>query len=119
MAVGSRRQVVGDATRTSLSGVKGLRVYQLAYKTAMEDFRLSRSFPHEERYSMTTQIRRSPRSVAANIAEGYSKRQYPSMFASKLAACDAEATETQGWLDFKRDSGYLSQEDHERLRGRV
>ena len=68
------------------SGVRGLRVYQLAYKTAMEVFRLSRLFPADERYSLVSQIRRSSRSVAANIAEGYRKRQYPAMFASKLAA---------------------------------
>jgi four helix bundle protein len=66
----------------------------------MEIFAVSRSFPKDERYSLTDQIRRSSRSVAANIAEGYRKRQYPNMFASKLADADAEATETQVWLDF-------------------
>jgi four helix bundle protein len=56
------------------------------------------AFPYDERYSMTSQIRRSSRSVAANLAEGYRKRRYPSMFVSKLADSDAEATETQGLL---------------------
>ena len=78
----------------------------------MEIFTDSKSFPTDECYSLTSQIRRSSRSVAANIAEGYRKRQYPQMFVSKLADSDAEATETQVWLDFARDCGYLSQEHH-------
>jgi four helix bundle protein len=78
-----------------LRGHRDLKVYQLAYKLAMDIFRRSKSFPQEERYSLTSQIRRSPRSVAANLAEGFRNRQYPSMFVSKLADSDAEATETQ------------------------
>ena len=89
--------------------------YQLAYKLAMRIFNESKAFPRDERYSLIDQIRRSSRSVAANIAEGYRKRQYPNMFASKLADADAEATETQVWLDFARDCGYLSQEVHTQL----
>jgi four helix bundle protein len=105
-----------DGTRgASVGGVKSLRVYQLAYRTAMEIFRYSRSFPADERYSLVSQIRRSSRSVAANIAEGYRKRQYPAMFSSKLADADAEATETGVWLDFARDCGYLTPEVHREL----
>ena len=104
-----------EARGASVGGVKGLRVYQLAYKTAMEVFRQSRSFPTDERYSLVSQIRRSSRSVAANIAEGYRKRQYPAMFSSKLADADAEATETGVWLDFARDCGYLAPEVHQEL----
>jgi four helix bundle protein len=81
----------------------------------MEVFRESRSFPAEERYSLSSQIRRSSRSVAANIAEGYRKRQYPAMFSSKLADADAEATETGVWLDFARDCGYLTPEVYGKL----
>jgi four helix bundle protein len=81
----------------------------------MEIFNLSKSFPQEERYSLTSQIRRSSRSVAANIAEGFRKRQYPNMFLSKLADSDAEATETQVWLDFAHGCGYISQEFQQRL----
>lgn len=81
----------------------------------MELFRESRSFPSEERYSLTSQIRRSSRSVAANIAEGYRKRQYPAMFSSKLADADAEATETGVWLDFARDCGYVTPEAYRKL----
>jgi four helix bundle protein len=96
-------------------GHRDLKVYQLAYRLAMEVFRLSRTFPEHERYSLTSQIRRSSRSVAANIAEGYRKRQYPHMFVSKMADSDAEATETLVWLDFARDCGYLSRENHRTL----
>ncbi|HMD99603.1 MAG TPA: four helix bundle protein [Terriglobia bacterium] len=98
-----------------LRGHRDLKVYQLAYKLAMEIFTQSKSFPQDERYSLTSQIRRSSRSVAANVAEGFRKRQYPSMFVSKLADSDAEATETQVWLDFARDCGYISVELHEEL----
>jgi four helix bundle protein len=98
-----------------LGGHRDLNVYQLAFRLAMEIFELSKMFPADERYSLTSQIRRSSRSVAANLAEGFRKRQYPSMFVSKLADCDAEATETQVWLDFALESGYLSVENHKRL----
>ncbi len=73
-----------------MQGFRDLRVFQLAYKLAMEIFEESKSFPKEERYSLTDQIRRSSRSVVANIAEGYRKRQYPNMLASKFADADAE-----------------------------
>ncbi len=89
-------------------GFRDLKVYQLAFSLAMQIFNETKTFPADERYSLTSQIRRSSRSVAANLAEGYRKRQYPAMFVSKLADCDAEATETQVWLDFARDCGYLS-----------
>src|SRR5437764_1800585 len=98
-----------------LRGHRDLKVYQLAYKLAMEVFNLSKSFPRDERYSLTDQIRRSSRSVAANIAEGYRKRRYANMLISKLSDADAEATETQVWLDFARDCGYLSNDHHEQL----
>ena len=98
-----------------LRGYRDLKVYQLAFRLAMEIFDLSKRFPQDERYSMTSQIRRSSRSVAANIAEGFRKRQYPGMFASKMADSDAEATETQVWLDFAHECGYLSSEERKRL----
>jgi four helix bundle protein len=81
----------------------------------MEIFAATKDFPKDERYSLTDQVRRSSRSVVANIAEGYRKRQYPSMFASKMADSDAEATETQVWLDFARDCGYITLEKYEEL----
>jgi len=98
-----------------LRGHRDLKVFQLAYRLAMEIFDETKTFPHDERYSLTSQIRRSSRSVAANIAEGFRKRQYPSMFVSKLADADAEATETQVWLDFACDCGYLSRDHGKQL----
>ena len=98
-----------------LKGHRDLKVYQLAYRLAMDIFNTSKSFPKEEKYSLTDQIRRSSRSVAANIAEGFRKRQYPKMFVSELADADGEATETQVWLDFARDCGYMTPELHAKL----
>jgi len=98
-----------------LQGHRDLKVYQLAYKLAMEIFHLSKKFPREEIYFLTDQIRRSSRSDAANIAEGFRKRRYPNHFVSKLTDCDVEATDTQVWFDFAFDCGYLSLENHKHL----
>jgi four helix bundle protein len=98
-----------------LRGHRDLKVFQLAYKLAMQIFKESKTFPKEERYSLTDQIRRSSRSVAGNIAEGFRKRRYPSMFVSKLADSDGEGSETQVWLDFARDCEYLSNESYKEL----
>ena len=98
-----------------MRGHRDLKVYELAYKLAMEIFNETKSFPKEERYSLTDQIRRSSRSVATNIAEGYRKRRYPNMFVSKMADADSEAAETQVWLDFAQDCGYLPQERYGQL----
>lgn len=95
------------ATYQELKGHRDLKVYQLAYKLAMDIFHTSKSFPKEEKYSLTDQMRRSSRSIAANIAEGFRKRQYSKMFLSKLPDSDGEATEAQVWLDFARDCEYL------------
>jgi len=91
-------------------GHKDLKVYQLAYRGSMEVFNFSKCFPREELYSLTDQIRRSSRSVCANIGEGYRKRAYPKHFASKMSDADGECTETLIWLDYAKDCGYLSGE---------
>ena len=106
---GSGRQV------RDLRGHRDLKVYRLAYSLAMLIFKESKRFPQDERYSLTSQFRRSSRSVAANLAEGFRKRQYPNMFVSKMADSDAESTETLVWLDFARDCGYISAEHHDEL----
>ncbi len=98
-----------------LRGHRDLKVYQLAYQLAMEIFRESKAFPKDERYALTDQIRRSSRSAAANIAEGFRKRMYPNLFALKLIDSDAEATETQVWLDFALDCEYVEQNWHDQL----
>ena len=98
-----------------MQGFRDLRVYQLAYSLAMEIFRLTKNFPSEERYSLTDQIRRSSRSVAANIAEAYRKRQYTKAFVNKVSDADGEATETQVWLSISKDCGYMDAETAARL----
>ena len=74
----------------------------------MEIFEISKSFPKEEIYSLTDQIRRSSRSVSVNIGEGYRKRKYPKHFSSKMTDADGECTETQIWLDFAMDCKYIN-----------
>jgi four helix bundle protein len=85
-----------------------LEVYRKAFDSAMDIFRLSRTFPKEETYSLTDQIRRSSRSVCANIAEGFRKRRYKAAMIAKYSDAETEAAETQVWLDFARQCQYLS-----------
>jgi four helix bundle protein len=87
-------------------GHRDLRVFQLACALAVEIFLQTRTFPAEEKYSLTDQVRRASRSVAANIAEGFRKRRYRNLFVLKLADADAEATEVQVWLDFAKAFGF-------------
>lgn len=96
-------------------GFKQLKVYQKAYQPAKEIFEISKSFPIEEKYSLTDQIRRSSRAVCANIAEAYRKRRYPKHFTCKITDSDAEASETVVWLNFAMDSNYISKEIQMRL----
>lgn len=96
-------------------GFKDLRVYQLAYETSLQIHKRTIHFPVEEKYSLTDQIRRSSRSVCANIGEGYRKRKYPRHFAKKLTDANGEATETQIWLDYSKDLGYISSEVYDDL----
>jgi len=91
-------------------GFRSLKVYSLAYKLAMEIFHLTKSYPKEEMYALTDQIRRSSRSVCANICEGYRKRRYPKHFSSKMTDADGEYSETIVWLEFSRDCKYISEE---------
>ena len=98
-----------------INSAKDLRVYQKAYVLAMKIFRLSRDWPQEEKYSLTDQIRRSSRSVCANLREAWAKRRYKAHFVSKLTDADGENAETDTWLDFARDCGYLSATDHNQL----
>ena len=84
-----------------------LEVYKLAFKCAMEIFEISKSFPREEIYSLTDQIRRSSRSVCANISEAFRKRRYPKSFVSKLVDSEGEAAETQTWLQFSAECKYM------------
>jgi len=90
-------------------------VYQKAYLLAMEIFELSKNFPAEERYALTSQIRRSSRSVSMNLREAWAKRRYEAHFISKLTDCDGENSETDTSLDFALDCGYLTADQHTRL----
>ena len=98
---------------------KDLRVYKAAYSLAMDIFRASKKFPSEERYSLTDQIRRSSRSVCANMREAWAKRRYEAHFISKLTDADGENSETDSWLDFAKDCQYMTVEDHARLSGQA
>ena len=84
-----------------------LEVYERAFVTAMKVFRSSNAFPTEERYSLTDQMRRSTRSVCGNISEAWRKRRYEAAFVSKLSDAEGEAAESQVWLQFFVDCGYL------------
>ena len=86
---------------------RDLDVYQMAFEAAMRIFELTKSFPKEETYSLTDQIRRSSRSVCTNIAEAWRKRRYEAAFVSKLNDSEAEAAETQVWLEFSVKCNYL------------
>ena len=98
-----------------INSAKNLRVYQKAYALAMEIFRLSKKWPSEEKFSLTDQIRRSSRSVCANLREAWAKRKYAAHFISKLTDSDGENSETDTWLDFAMDCGYISNEHHRHL----
>ena len=98
-----------------IESAKDLRIYQKAYALAGELFELSKEFPKEERYALTDQIRRSSRSVCANLREAWAKRRYPAHFVSKLTDCDGENGETDTWLDFSKGCGYLTAERHKKL----
>lgn len=86
-----------------------LDVYHLAMEAAMEIFELTKSFPPEEKYSLTDQVRRSSRSVCANVAEAWRKRRYANAFVSKLSDAEAEAAETEVWLEMAVRCHYLDQ----------
>jgi four helix bundle protein len=101
-----------------IGSAKDLTVYKVAYKLAMEIFELTKTFPPEERYALTGQIRRSSRSVCLNLREAWAKRRYEAHFLSKLTDSDGENSETDSSLDFARACGYISKEQHEHLTSR-
>ena len=87
-----------------------LKVYQKSFEVAMEIFNISIGFPKEEKYSLIDQIRRSSRSVSANISESWGKRRYPKSFVSKLTDAEGEARETQTWLEYSFHCNYITEE---------
>lgn len=99
----------------AVQNVKELEVYRKAYRLAMEVFAISKSFPSEERFALTTQIRRSSRSVAMNLREAWAKRRYEAHHISKLTDCDGENSETDTSLDFALDCEYITTTRHVEL----
>jgi four helix bundle protein len=100
VAAGRERAVVNRHTE--------LAVYRKAFAAAMRVFEITKTFPVEERYALSDQLRRSSRSVCANLAEAWRKRRYEAAFVSKLSDSEAEAAETQTWLQFAAACAYLS-----------
>ena len=97
---------------------KDLRVWQNAMDLAMRVFEITKTFPPEEKYSLTDQFRRASRSVASNISEAWRKRRYPAAFISKLSDAEGEAAETQTWTEFSRRCRYIDDEVAAELDGR-
>lgn len=93
-----------------VGSAKELEVYKMAFKQAMEIFELSKQFPRDEMYSLTDQVRRTSRSVCANLREVWAKRRYKAHFISKLTDCDGENQETETHIDFALTCGYISSE---------
>ena len=94
---------------------RDLVVYQKSYQLALELFRLTASFPHDERYGLIDQIRRASRSIPGNIAEGWAKRQYVNVLKQYLLDAAGSCAEMSVWLSFARDCGYLASKEHARF----
>jgi four helix bundle protein len=98
-----------------INSAKDLAVYKSAYELAMRIFELSKRFPPEERFALTSQIRRSSRSVCLNLREAWAKRRYEAAFVAKLTDCDGENSETDSALELALDCGYIDREEHTAL----
>ncbi len=98
--------------RDIYKGFKDLKVHQISYRLATEIFEITKSFPKEEKYSLIDQIRRSSRSIPANIAEAWHRRKYSRAFVNKLIEAAGEVGETEVWLDFSCDHKYIDKEKH-------
>jgi four helix bundle protein len=98
-----------------IQSAKDLAVYQKAYELAMKIFEITRHFPMEERFALTSQVRRSSRSVWLNLREAWAKRRYEAHFVNKLTDCDGENSETDSSLNFARDCRYITTDQHDEL----
>jgi four helix bundle protein len=101
--------------KSMIQSYKDLKVYQLSYKLAMQVFWLTKKFPKEELYALTSQIRESSRSIPGNLAEGWSKRHYENIFKRHIIDSTGSCDETKVWLDFSLDCGYIQKSEHEDL----
>jgi len=109
-----------------INSYKELRVFENAMNAAMKIFELTKSFPPEEKYSMVDQMRRSSRSVCANIGEAWRKRRYKAAFIAKLSDAESEACETQVWIEFAKRCEYMEDEicneldeDYDQIMGQI
>jgi len=109
------KRTKNEIMKPPIKSVRDLEVYQLAFKAAMLIYELSKSFPKEELYSLTDQIRRSSRAVCSNLSEGWRKRKYKAVFINKLSDAAQEASETQTWLEFALHCKYIDQETFHKL----
>ncbi|HKP47417.1 MAG TPA: four helix bundle protein [Pyrinomonadaceae bacterium] len=98
-----------------INSAKDLIVYKKAYALSMRLFEVTKRFPAEERFALTSQVRRSSRSVCLNLREAWAKRRYEAHFISKLTDCDGENSETDSSIDFAHDCGYIDQVEHSEL----
>ena len=98
-----------------INSVRDLEVYKISFEAAMEIFEISKTYPVEEKYSLTDQVRRSSRSVCANLSEGWRKRRYKAVFVNKLSDAAQEAAETQTWLEFALKCNYIDEVLFKRL----
>ncbi|MEI6533771.1 MAG: four helix bundle protein [Verrucomicrobiaceae bacterium] len=100
---------------SEIKSAKDLIVYQKAYALALQVFDTSRRWPTDEKYGLTSQIRRSSRSVSMNLREAWAKRRYEAHFILKLSDCAGENAETDTSIDFAKDHGFISAEEHQQL----
>jgi four helix bundle protein len=100
-----------------INSAKELTVYRKAFELGKLAFALSLKFPREETYALTSQLRRSSRSICLNLREAWAKRRYPAHFVSKLTDCDGEANETDSALDFALEHGYITADEHAQATG--
>lgn len=98
-----------------MADYKNLTVYKKAFEQAMNIFEITKQFPEEEKWSLTSQMRRSSRSVCSNLGEGYRKRLYENHFISKISDADMENTETQVWFDFALAYNYIKKDKFDQL----
>jgi len=101
-----------------IKSIRDLKVYNLAYDLAIEIFEKNKNFPKEETYSLTDQLRRSSRSVAINIREGYAKRKYEQLFIRHLNDAMGSSEETRGWINFAKDCKYIDIDEYNDLESR-
>ena len=103
------------AKASEIRSAKDLVVYQKAYSLALKIFEVSKKFPSEEKYGLTSQVRRSSKSVCLNLREAWAKRRYEAHFVLKLTDCSGESAETDTSLDFARDHAYITSVEHTEL----